>query len=110
MRSARPISCPRSKPVGAPISSRRACVLRDLAVEQGQIFRQPVKLADVPIDRRALIVRQRLGGQPRPAAAVEKIGMRALRDQVRVQDRMHLVLEPRAADSNGRRNTSYFHS
>src|SRR4051812_4198608 len=25
-------------------------VLRDLAVEQGQIFRQPVKLADVPID------------------------------------------------------------
>ncbi|MGY4592776.1 hypothetical protein ACVWXL_000522 [Bradyrhizobium sp. GM22.5] len=71
-------------------------VLRDLAVEQGQIFRQPVKLADVPIDRRALIVRQRLGGQPRPAAAVEKIGMRALRDQVRVQDRMHLVLEPRA--------------
>jgi hypothetical protein len=37
-----------------------------------------------------------LSGQPRPAAGVEKIGMRALRDQVRVQDRMHLILEPRA--------------
>src|SRR5262249_33094158 len=59
-------------------------------------FRQPVKLTDVPIDRCAFIVRQLLSGQPRPATGVEKIGMRALRDQVRVQDRMHLVLEPRA--------------
>src|SRR5215831_1720538 len=39
---------------------------------------------------------KKLSGQPRPAAGVEKIGMRALRDQVRVQDRMHLILEPRA--------------
>ncbi len=72
------------------------CVLRDLAVEQGQVFCQPVKLTDVPIDGGALIVWQLLSSQPGPAASVEQIGMRALRDQMRVQDRMHLVLEPRA--------------
>ncbi|MFK4531857.1 hypothetical protein ABIA00_000040 [Bradyrhizobium ottawaense] len=70
-------------------------VPRDLAVEQDQVFGQPVKLTDMPIDGRALIIRQLLSGQPCPAAGVEKIGMRALRDQVRVQDRMHLVLELR---------------
>ena len=32
-------------------------VLRDLAVEQGQVFRQPVKLTDVLIDRSAFIAR-----------------------------------------------------
>lgn len=59
--------------------------LRDLAVEQSQVFRQPVKLTDVPIDGRALIVRQLLGRLPRPAAGVEKIGMRALRDSARAR-------------------------
>lgn len=58
--------------------------------------RLPLKLADVPIDRRALIVWKLLSGHPHPAASVEQIGARALRDQVRVQDRIHLVLEPRA--------------
>src|SRR5512133_3709351 len=29
------------------------CVLRDLTVEQGQVFRQPVKLTNVPIDGRS---------------------------------------------------------
>ncbi len=62
-----------------------AGVLCDLAVEQGQVFGQPVKLTNVPVDRCALIVRQLLSGQPRPAAGVEKIGVRALWDQVRMQ-------------------------
>ncbi|MET4520072.1 hypothetical protein [Bradyrhizobium sp. I1.7.5] len=61
--------------------------MRDFAVEQGEVFRQPPKLADVPIDRRALIVWKLLSGHPHPAASVEQIGVRAFRDQLRVQDR-----------------------
>ncbi|WFT97077.1 hypothetical protein QA633_08580 [Bradyrhizobium barranii] len=49
--------------------------MRDLAVEQGEVFRQPPKLADVPIDRRALIVWKLLSGHPHPAASVEQIGV-----------------------------------
>ncbi|WP_377828045.1 hypothetical protein ACFKHW_28870 [Bradyrhizobium lupini] len=43
--------------------------MRDLAVEQGEVFRQPPKLADVPIDRRALIVWKLLSGHPHPPRA-----------------------------------------
>ncbi|WP_354133185.1 hypothetical protein [Bradyrhizobium sp. RT9a] len=70
--------------------------MRDLAIEQGEVFRQPPKLADVPIDRRALIVWKLLSGHPHPATSVEQIGVRAFRDQLRVQDRIHVVLESRA--------------
>ena len=70
--------------------------LCDLAVEDGQVLRQPVQLPHVSLDGCALVVRQRLTGQPRPAARAEQIRMRALRDQMRMQDRMHLVLDPRA--------------
>ena len=52
------------------------CVLRDLAIEQGQVFRQPVKLTHASIDRRSLIVRQRLSSQPLSTASVKKISMR----------------------------------
>ena len=50
----------------------------------------------MPIDRALFVIRQRLAGQPFAAAPIEQIGVRTLRDQVRVQDRMHFVLDPRA--------------
>jgi len=67
--------------------------LGDLAIEDVQVICEPVELAHVSIDGAAFVVGQRLACQPRPAAGVEQICMRALRDQVRVQDRVNLVLE-----------------
>jgi hypothetical protein len=58
--------------------------LRHLAVEQHQVLSQEVELAHMPLDRRGLVGRQRLAGEPLAAAAVEQIGMRTARDQVRV--------------------------
>ena len=68
--------------------------LSDVAVEGVQILTEPVELADMADDRRPLILWQRLAREPLPARPVEEIGVRALRDEVRVQDRMHLVLDP----------------
>ena len=69
--------------------------LRNLAVEEVEVLAKAVKLADVPLDRGALVVGQGLARQPHPPRAVEQIRVRALRNQVRMQDRIHLVLEPR---------------
>ena len=52
------------------------------------------ELADMPLDRGPLAVRQGLARQPTPAAPVEQIGMRASRDQVGLKDRMYFVLDP----------------
>jgi hypothetical protein len=41
-----------------------------------------------------LVGRELLLGQPAPALVPEQIRRRAARDQVAVQDRMHLVLQP----------------
>src|SRR5215211_5705056 len=57
---------------------------------------EPVEFADVPIDRRLLVGWKRLPRQPVPAAPVKEIRVRTARDQVRMQDRMHLVLDPGA--------------
>ena len=67
--------------------------LGDLAIEDVQVVCKPVKFAHMPLDCATFIVGHRLACQPRPAAGAEQICMRALRDQVRVQDRVNLVLE-----------------
>ena len=43
--------------------------LRDLAVEQVEILSQAVELTDMPLDRRAFVVGDRLARQPGPARA-----------------------------------------
>jgi hypothetical protein len=48
----------------------------------------------MPLDRRHLVGRQRLAGEPLAAATVEQISMRAARYQVRVQDCVDLVFDP----------------
>ena len=70
--------------------------LRDLAVEQQEILCQAIELAHMPLNGRRLVFGKRLPGQPVPTTPVEQVGMRARRDQVRVEDGMHLVLDPRA--------------
>ena len=75
-------------------------VLGDVAVELGKIFPEPVELADMTRNRGPFILRNRLAGQPVAAALVEEIGIRALRDQMRMQDGMHLVLDPGPVPDN----------
>ena len=69
------------------------CELCDLAIEEDQVLRQPVKFTHVPIDSVSLGVRQWLPRQPRFTAAVEQVRMRAARDQMGIEDRMHLILD-----------------
>jgi hypothetical protein len=54
----------------------------------------------VPFDCGALVIGHELLRQPDPAQSPEQVGMRAGRDQVSVQDRVHLVLNPRAVPDN----------
>ena len=84
--------CDCHQPLDRRIVQRTLC---DLAVEQFEILRETVELADMPLDRSAFVVGDRLTRQPGPAAPIEQIRVRALRDQMRVQDRVHLVFEPR---------------
>ena len=68
--------------------------LGDLAVEKLEILGEPVELAQVPLDGGPLVVRQFLSSEPAPAQPAEQVGMRARRDEMRLQDGMHLVLDP----------------
>ena len=54
---------------------------------------EPVKLAQVPLDGRAFVVRQFLPSEPTPAQPAEQVSMRARRDEMCLQDGMHLVLD-----------------
>ena len=53
-----------------------------------------MEFAQMPLDRELLIIRHWLVHQPGATADVEQIGVRTLRNQVRVQNRMHLILDP----------------
>lgn len=50
--------------------------------------------------RRPLVVGNGLARQPVAAAAIEQLGMGALRDQMRMQNGMHLVLDPGPVPDN----------
>jgi hypothetical protein len=70
--------------------------LRDLAVENRQIFSQPVEFAQMPVDSRPFVIGDDLLRQPDPPESAEQLSMRAGRDQMGMQDCVHLVLNPRA--------------
>ena len=69
--------------------------LGDLPLKKLEILAEPIELSNVLLDGEPLVIRQGLTLQPIPAATVEQIGMRTERNQVSVEDRMHLVLDPR---------------
>jgi hypothetical protein len=50
----------------------------------------------MPINRRPFVVGHRLACQPFPSAPIEQIRMRTLWDKMRMQDRVHFVLDPRS--------------
>jgi hypothetical protein len=68
----------------------------ELGVDDPQLLAVEVQLAQQRRDRLALVDRQGLLGQPAPALVTEQVGGRAARDQVAVQDRLDLVLQPGA--------------
>ena len=70
--------------------------LGDLAVENGKVLGEPVEFAQMPDDRLSLVIGQRLTLEPLPSQPIEELGVRALRNEVSVQDRMDLVLDPGA--------------
>ena len=81
----------RQEPLHGRIVQR---TFRNLPIKFLEIFRQTIKLPDMPLNGGAFIVGHRLACQPVPAAGVEQISMWALRDQVGVQDGVYLVLDP----------------
>src|SRR5262249_13245859 len=62
-------------------------------VETGQIRAEPIEFAQVPVDGGGLVIGDDRSGQPDPAQPPEQLSMRAWRHQMRVQDRVHLVLD-----------------
>jgi hypothetical protein len=70
--------------------------LGDLAVEKLDILGEPVELAQVPLDGGLLVNWQFRSSKSASAQPTQQVGMRARRDEMRLQDGMHLVLDPRA--------------
>jgi hypothetical protein len=68
----------------------------ELGIDQLQLLAVEVQLAQQRPDRAALVGRQVLLGQPRPALATEQVGGRAARHEVAMQNRLHAVLQPGA--------------
>ena len=54
----------------------------------------------MPLDRSAFVIGHDLSCKPSPAEPPEQVGMWTGRDQMRMQDRVHLVLDPRAVPDN----------
>ena len=69
---------------------------RELGVDQPQLLAVEVQLAQQRPDGPALVGGQLLLGQPAPTLDPEHIGGRAARHEVAMQDRLDLVLQPRA--------------
>ena len=65
----------------------------ELGVDDPQLLAMEIELTQQRLDRERLIGRQRLVGQPAAALDPEQIRGRAARDQVAMQDRLHLVLQ-----------------
>ena len=70
--------------------------LSNLAIKELNILGKSIEFAEVSVDRLDLIGRKNLAPQPGSTETAEKIGMRATRHEMRMQDRMDLVLDPRA--------------
>jgi hypothetical protein len=66
----------------------------ELGVDDAQLRPVKVELAQQRPDGLLLVWGQVLGGQPRPAFVAEQVGGWAARDEVAVQDRLDLVLQP----------------
>ena len=93
-----PVAAVRLAP--AIVTSRRTetssiTLRRDLAVRIGELLAETAELSDAPLGGEPLVVGQGPLREPGPSAPVRQLGVRAARDRVRAQDRVHLVLRPR---------------
>jgi hypothetical protein len=71
-----------------------------IALDYFQVLAQPVELAQMPLDREALILRHDLLDEPRPALRSAEICMRARRDEIGMQNRLYDVLETGSLSDN----------
>lgn len=79
------------------IANRRLC---DLALENRQILAQPIELTQMSFDCRGFVIGDHLSRKPDPAQPPKQIGMRTWRDQMSMQDRVHLILDLRTVPDN----------
>jgi hypothetical protein len=70
--------------------------LSEVGVDQPQLLAVEVQLSQQRPRGGLFVARQVLPGEPGPALVAEQVRCRAARDQVPVQDRVHLVLQPGA--------------
>ena len=82
----------RHQPLDLPALQRDTS---ERGVDDPQLLPVEVELAQQRLDGELLIRRQRLVRQPAPALDPEQIRHRRLRDQVALQDRLYLILDPR---------------
>ena len=64
------------------------------AVDRLQVRAEPIEFTESLLHAKPLFQRQRLRRQPGAALATKEIGRRTPRDQIRVQHRVHFILEP----------------
>ena len=69
----------RHQPFDALVRQRRA---GEIALDHLQVLAEPVELAQMPLDRKPLILRHDLLDKPGPPSRPAQIGVRAGRDQV----------------------------
>ena len=71
------------------------CLHRQTAVKCIEVFTDTFYLPKAAVDSFPVSCRQNLFGEPSVAGRREQVGHRASADQVRMQNRMHLIFEPR---------------
>ena len=74
----------------------RQRALRQVSLDDGQVFSEPVVFSQVTFDGKLLVRRQDCFLEPRTAFWTEQVGRRAGRDEMRMQDRLHDVFQTRA--------------
>ena len=67
--------------------------LAEKPVDRVEILAESVKFTQSPLNCQPLVHGQRLFGEPYPSFASKEVSRRALRDQVRGQDRVDLILQ-----------------
>ena len=63
--------------------------LGNLAVKDGKVLAEPVEFPQMAVDRLPFVVGQRLARQPCPPRPIEQVRVRTVRNEMRMQNRMH---------------------
>jgi len=87
----------RHQPRDVLVRESRVC---QVVLDDRQILAEPIKLAQMPLDSKALVLRQDLFAEPGPSFGAAQVRSGARRDQMCMQDRLDDVFQPRALPYN----------